>query len=245
MADTEITSVVNTPSNQIANLTLANSWDLAQTFDSGIVTNTVTTTPSGTDLSIVTGADKTISLGTVVWDDMRVTSGSFDRPGVSDPAMVSYDVNGGGVVTYLWEFKKGDVASFTVQLPHKYKTGTDIYAHVHWTPGGRGSTEGTATVGWKIQYSWANIEGAFGTMATLDLSDACQSTNHQHLMTPAVVISGTNKDISSMLLCNVLRTDTGTDDTWASTTTGQLPMLLEIDFHYQIDTIGSRQQSSK
>jgi len=125
-------------------------------------------------------------------------------------------------------------------LPHGYKNGTDISVHIHWTPGARGNEENGATVGWKVDYSWANIDGSFGTMATADLSDACDGTDHKHQMTPAVAITGTGKTISSMLLCNIKRTDTGTDDTWATNTSGNRPLLLEIDFHYQIDTMGSR-----
>jgi hypothetical protein len=82
-------------------------------------------------------------------------------------------------------------------------------------------------------------------MATADLSDACDGTDHKHQMTPAVTITGTSKNISSMLICNVKRTDTGADDTWAGTGSGDLPMILEIDFHYQIDTLGSRQIGTK
>ena len=47
------------------------------------------------------------------------------------------------------------------------------------------------------------------------------------------------------LVCNIRRSDTGADDTWVSTTTGQLPLLLEVDFHFEIDTVGSRTQSTK
>jgi hypothetical protein len=182
-----------------------------------------------------------------VWDDMRVVPGSFDRPGTSDPTIVAYDVNAGGISTYLWQFAVNNIASFTIQLPHAYKVGTDIYAHIHWTPGPRGVAENGKTVGWKIDYSWANIDGSFPTMQSLDLSNACDGTNHKHQMTPEVVIDGHTaaKGISSMLICNIKRTDTGADDTWAGTISGQLPMLLEIDFHYQIDTVGSRQQSAK
>jgi hypothetical protein len=82
-------------------------------------------------------------------------------------------------------------------------------------------------------------------MATADLSDATDNANHKHQMTPEVTITGTDKNISSMLLCNIKRTDTGTDDTWVGTASGALPMLLEIDFHYQIDTMGSRQIGAK
>lgn len=202
---------------------------------------------AASDLNIDCGTDKTIVLTETVWDDLRVTPGSFDRPGIADPAIIAYDVNGGGVSTYLWEFKKNDIASFTVQMPHGYKQGTDIYVHIHWTPGPRGNEENGATVGWKVDYSWANINGTFPTMATADLSDACDGTDHKHQMTPEVAIDGhtASKNVSSMLICNIKRTDTGTDDTWAGTLSGQLPMLLEIDFHYEIDTIGSRQASAK
>jgi len=182
-----------------------------------------------------------------VWDDIRITPGSFDRPSVEDPTIVVYDVNGGGVSTYLWQFQKDAIASFTVQLPHGYKVGTDIKAHLHWTPGPRGAAESGNKVGWKIEYSWANIDANFGTMASLDLSDTCDGTNHKHQMTPEVTIDGhtVSKSISSMLICNVKRTDTGTDDTWAGTASGQLPMLLEIDFHYEIDTVGSSTSNTK
>ena len=179
-----------------------------------------------------------------VWDDMRILPGSFDRPGVADPAIVPYAPGGGGN-TYLWEFAKNDIASFTIQLPHSYKQGTDIGVHIHWTPGTRGNEESGTTVGWKVDCSWANINGTFGALSTSDLSDTTVGTDHTHQMTPEVNITGTGKNISSMLLCNVKRTDTGTDDTWASINSGQLPLLMEIDFHYEIDTVGSRTESSK
>jgi hypothetical protein len=47
------------------------------------------------------------------------------------------------------------------------------------------------------------------------------------------------------LLEMIKRTDTGADDTWVGTISGDRPMLLEVDFHYQIDTVGSRQTGIK
>jgi hypothetical protein len=180
-----------------------------------------------------------------VWDDIRINPGSTDRPGTADPALVTYTPGGSGTATYLWEFQKDDFFTFTVQLPHSYDPGEDIYIHAHWTPGTRGNEENGATVGWKLDYSWASINGTFGTMATVNLSDACDGTDHKHQMTTDGQITGTGQGISSMLLCNFKRTDTGTDDTWAGTATGSLPLLLEIDFHYPMDTVGSRDRASK
>lgn len=231
-------------SSDAKRLKLGAGQDMAIGYDGtdGVIDSSLV---GASDIAITCGANKTIELQNVVYDDIRINPGSFDRPGVSDPALVAYDVNGGGVNTYLYEFDKNDIASFTVQIPHSYKEGQDVKVHIHWTPGANGATESGNTVGWKIDYSWANIDGNFGTMATLDLSDACDGTNHKHQMTPDITITGTSKAVSSMLVCNVKRTDTGTDDTWAGTAAGALPMLLEIDIHFPIDTIGSRDWGTK
>jgi hypothetical protein len=180
-----------------------------------------------------------------VWDDIRITPGALDRPGGTDATWKNYTISGSGIGTAGLEFEINDWSSFTIQIPHGYKEGSDIYVHIHWTPGSRGNEENGNTVGWKIDYSWANRDAVFPTMSTADLSDACDGVDYAHQMTPDVQISGSGKTVSSMLLCNVKRTDTGTDDTWASSSSGALPFLIEIDFHYEIDTVGSRARTTK
>lgn len=186
-----------------------------------------------------------IELTDSVWDDMRVVPGSFDRPGASDPTIQQIQPGGGGTATWLYRFEKNNIAAFTVQIPHGWKVGSDIYAHIHWTPGARGVAENGAAVGWKVDYTWADIGGNFGQMNTLDLSDACDGVDWKHQMTPEKAISGSGKNtVSSMLICNIKRTDTGDDDTWVGTGTDS-PFLLEIDFHFEIDTMGSREIRTK
>lgn len=196
------------------------------------------------DLLLDCGNGKTLELEHPVYDDMRITPSSFDRPGVSDPTIVKVQPGGSGD-TYLYEFADGNAASFVVQLPHTYKVGEDIKVHVHWTPGDHGEAEDGNTVGWKIDYTWANINGAFGEMTTADCSDACNGVDWEHNMSPEVTITGTGKSISSMLICNIRRTDTGSDDTWNGTVSGERPLILEVDFHYPVNTLGSRTWSTK
>jgi len=212
---------------------------------------TLASTPSFAGFAKIGGAANYMTVeadGTVVfigdattWEDVRITPGSFDRPGGSDPNYYAYDVNGSGIAIELTEWAKNDYGTFTVQIPHSYKQGSDIYVHAHWTPGANGVGENGNYVGWKIIYSWANIDGTFGNPLTVDLSDICDGTNHKHQMTPDISITGTSKTISSMLICKFVRTDTGGDDTWAGTGAGNLPLLLEVDFHFEQDTVGSRQ----
>ena len=176
------------------------------------------------------------------WDDLRIVPSAFDFAGVGDPSLENWQPGGSGATFKVWVFQSGEEAFFTIQLPHGYAQGEDIYCHVHWTPHSRGVAENGRTVAWKLDYSWANINGVFGASANIDMTDTCDGVDHKHLMTPDIIISGVDKHISSMLVCRIYR-DAG--DTWAGTTAAQSPAILEIDFHVPMDTQGSETHSLK
>ncbi|HDY68452.1 MAG TPA: hypothetical protein ENH85_11750 [Candidatus Scalindua sp.] len=179
----------------------------------------------------------------VVWEDLRIVPGAFEFAGASDPTLQNWQPGGSGTTFKIYKFKENDEVFFTCQLPHTYKEGTDILAHLHWTPADRGNEEGTAVVAWKLDYSWANRDAVFAASATVDLSDACQSTDDDHLKTPTVAITGSGKEISSMIVCRLWRDSAG--DTWTGTTDAQSPAILEFDFHFEVDTVGSRTELIK
>ena len=189
-----------------------------------------------------TEADGTVvfSGSATVWDDLRIIPSGMDRPGTADPTLKVIRTN-----IYGWEFEKNDEAYFTAQMPHGYKVGSNFYVHVHWTPGANGVTENAKTVGWKVDVSAASINGVIGAPQTYDLSGTCDGVDYKHKMSSDVEISGSGVGISSIIQGRVYRTDTGADDTWTGTATGELPFLLELDFHYELDTAGSRAPTSK
>lgn len=176
------------------------------------------------------------------WDDLRIVPGGFSFPGVSDPTLSPWQPGLSGAIFQVYRFQTGDEAFFTCQLPHSYKQGTDLKAHVHWTPDDRGTSENGNTVAWKVDYSWANINGVFAPSSTADMTDTCNGVNDSHEVSPSATITGTSNNISSMLICRVYR-DTG--DTWVGTTIIQSPVLLEFDLHFQIDDRGSQNETSK
>lgn len=177
-----------------------------------------------------------------VWEDLRIVPSAFDFAGSADPNLVSWQPGGSGTTFKAWEFAPSDEAFFTMQLPHAWKEGTDLKCHIHWTPQKRGNEENGKTVAWKLNYSWANRDAAFVASAVIDMTDACSGTDHLHEMSVEATITGAGKTISSMMICRIFR-DAG--DTWATNTTGNLPLLLEVDFHYQIDVAGSVSSTSK
>ena len=174
-----------------------------------------------------------------VWDDMRILPSEFSRPGQTDPTIQTWTVDKIGYS--IWCFNPDQLGYFSVQVPHSYKEGSDIYVHAHWTPKENGATEDGHTVAWGVWLTWANIDAIFDTSVNVDLTDTCDGVNDKHLMTPDILIDGTGKTVSSMITGLFYR-DTG--DSWSGTGADG-PGLLELDFHFEIDTIGSRERLSK
>jgi len=204
-----------------------------------------TNTSAPLDLTIDCGTDKTIVLADTVWDDVKVTPGAFQFSGSGDPTLINWQPGGAGATFKIYAFSKNDNVFAVVQMPHKYKEGTDLEFHIHWTPHNRGIAESGNAVGWKVDYSISNINGTFPASSTADLSDLTTGTDDKHEITSSVVVSGTGLTISHVIMLRIYRSDTGADDTWSGVTAAQSPALLEMDIHFEIDTMGSRQNIVK
>ena len=171
------------------------------------------------------------------WEDMRMVPGAFQFAGVSDPTIVSWQPAGAGGTFKVYAFQTGDEGFFTIQIPHRYMYGTDMYIHLHWTPNDRGAAEAGKTVAWKVDYSLAMVGEAFPSSTTVDLTDTCDGIDNLHQRTVEILISGAGiTDMSAMFVCRVYR-DAG--DTWAGVVAAQSPLLLEVDIHFQSDAPGS------
>ena len=192
-------------------------------------------------VDIDASGEMTFNGDATVWDDFRILPSNFDRPGITDPSIQDWQPGGSGMTFKVWCFNQLQMGYFTVQIPHSYKQGSNILVHTHWTPHARGVAENGKTVAWKLDYSWANIDGTFGASANADMTDTCDGVDHKHLMTPEATILGANKTISSMLVCRIYRDNT---DDWVGTGANG-PALLELDFHFEIDTVGSKTHSAK
>lgn len=191
-------------------------------------------------------ADGTIAFygDATVWDDMRVPMTSSKAGGAKDPGFAAVLTDGAGSQgVYAWHFDKSieEELFFAVQLPHAWK-GTAIDAHCHWLP----TATGAGAVCWALEYTWAGIGDVFGNTTiiygnTTSAGDATK-TALKHYLTSIGEIAPTATGVSSMLLCRVYRDATGglaTDDYNADA------VLLEVDFHIEIDTLGSREEYTK
>jgi hypothetical protein len=176
-----------------------------------------------------------------VWDDLRV---SMDKGSSSASLGYSPGESSGGQIWYFRDAKGLETLSFQVQLPHTYKEGTNIYPHLHWTP----LTSRSGNVEWNLDYTWVNFDettpSAFPSTTTTTVVATGPFTARTHLITPLTVnndgLDGTGKKVSSILICRLWRNSANSADTY-----GDDAGLLSFDFHYQINSVGSKSQFIK
>jgi hypothetical protein len=197
-------------------------------------TTTTTTLTAANDMTLDTGASKTVVLGQPPWDDLQVNMSTAKAPASSSPTWTSY------LSSEVPAFSKTatNVLYFSAQLPHAYKEGTDLDFHIHiaYPDNGAGNSI------WYFTYSWANIDAAFPAASNSgNKTVASPTTANLHdmevLITP---ISGAGKTVSSVLLCSISRLGGDGSDSYDN-----VIYLVSCDFHYQKDTIGSRSRLTK
>ena len=164
------------------------------------------------------------------WDDLRVPLTNTQL----NPALTEPDFEDNGTGLFAWGFDAdGDsteVLNFIAQLPHSYKEGTDIDAHLHWQP----ETTNTGDVAWKLNYAFASIDSSFSTVDSCWVVQAGAGVVLGHQLVDLGDIDGTNIKISAVIMGNISRVGDHTLDDFTGIAYG-----LELDFHFEIDAPGS------
>lgn len=167
------------------------------------------------------------------FEDLRTPVSSLQKKGVSpdDIAILS------NLMVPGFDASRTEEVYFMVQLPHSYKEGSTIYPHIHWIKIGSGSGD---SVVWKLDYTWANANSVFPSTTTLSSTAMVSGTVNTHQITSFTGITGTGQKISSMLICRLYREGGNTSDSYSGDAG-----LLEVDFHFEVNTLGSNQEYIK
>jgi hypothetical protein len=181
-----------------------------------------------------------------VWDDLRFPSTVFAKAGSSDPGFAvfkTYVSGSHGVYLYWFDASAEEELYMVAQMPHDWKIGSVIKPHVHWVP----AANGTGSVSWGLEYTWASLNQAYGTTniiygntTTAGFSNVSGSISY---LTPLPAITGTNQLLSSMIALRLFRNATsmaGSGDTYPNDAG-----LLEFDIHYEKDSLGSNEEFTK
>ena len=168
------------------------------------------------------------------WDDIRVASTAVKIGSLKPPRFAQ-------TVGNCWEyiFDNGVLQQvfFTCQLPHAYVEGSDLRPHIHWYTDA-GHTAGD--VYWGLEYFWMNVDDAIPGSTTTIYTAATTSATWVHEAHSFPTISGTGKNVSSMLVCRLFRDGANVLDTNTADA-----VFLEFDFHYQKNSLGSDEEFTK
>ena len=171
-----------------------------------------------------------------VFDDLRVPISSAKLLGNSDP---DWETFVGGTYALAFADNVDQEVFFSCQIPHGWKLGSNLNPHIHWSPDGTD----TGSVTWKLEYAISDISGTFTSSTTMSATDAGDGVDrkHQYVDLGDIDMSAyTETNDVSIMLINRLWRDVDDGDDFSGDA-----FLLEIDFHYEIDTIGSRSEASK
>jgi hypothetical protein len=171
------------------------------------------------------------------WEDQRVAVNNVKVPATKAPSWVVYKAS--LVLAFADQVLEANEERvyFSIQLPHAYKENTNLRPHIHWV--GEDNTAGDVV--WKLTYSWANMYGVFPTETAIIIANSNSLTANYHNYAALPEIVGTGKEISSMLLCSLIRNSSNSADTY----TGKDAYLLEFDIHFLANTPGSKEELSK
>lgn len=179
------------------------------------------------------------------YEDLRVPMSSTRKGAAEDPLYNKFRDDGSGSVgVYGSWFRTNQTEDlfFEVQMPHGWKEGSTIYPHIHWSPK---TDTGGNIVRWGLEFIWVNVGETFVNTTVIYAEDPIapigpSPTAYQHVISEFSEISGTGQTLSSMLVCRVFRDGTHGNDTYNNDA-----LMLQFDFHYEIDADGSREEYSK
>lgn len=168
------------------------------------------------------------------WDDLRFPAQSIKQGATNPPGWVK--LTGLGEV-YCLGFDKttSEDVYFVVQLPHHWKEGTELRPHIHWTS----QSGSSGNVAWVLEYTIASTNETFPSTTT-DSMVVPNPAQYVHTVDAWSPIFMSGKRVSSVLLCRVYRDTSNVLDTL-----NEDALLLEIDFHYQVDSFGSSREYYK
>jgi hypothetical protein len=159
------------------------------------------------------------------WDDTQ-SSVQIVPSGATAPSLLA--IRGGNV--FLNQYDGNDVFYSTIQLPHMLLPDPVLNFHVHFMfPM---STAASNTAGFRMDYTWANVNGTFGAEAnTGTITHTCAGQEQYiHQVKALASLTLTGALASAIVAFRIIKLDG---------TAGIDPAILAVDAHYQKGDFGT------
>jgi hypothetical protein len=189
------------------------------------------------DFVIDCGTAKTLVLEVPVYQDANIGSLVLQTGGTLPGIVEIVDSTLTGTGVYTRGFAIGEQGSGSIEIPHDYKEGTDMIFHIHYV--GQDAPAGaTDNIKWELTYTITR-DGVTTPAATVDSAQDTISTRTMWKRTDVETIAGAGLKIGDQVNFTLKRIAASSDDY-----AGEL-LIGTLGFHYQTDTIGSRQIGTK
>ena len=168
-----------------------------------------------------------------VWKDVMFPMAPPKTTGAGNPTLVTYNGNLRG-----YSFAVGDAHDFDPQeMEHDSKVGSTATFHVHWLSRSNDGTD--RAVKWELEYDIEPGTGAVPVTVTASVEVPIPAGS--------AVNTVQRTDVSTFTITAIARLVGARINRVASTGTAPSvdPVLRALHFHYEIDTVGSRQITSK
>lgn len=169
----------------------------------------------------------------VTWDDINVGGVALRTGAANQPTLVNFNTT--TILVYEFSPSQANELHGNVELLHDYKEGTNITPHIHWYP----TNTNTGNVVWGLEYT---IQGSTGTIVsgTGSVIVTASGTSWLQHRDDILEITGTNLKIGDQIHFRLFRDGANISDTY-----NDGAAIATFGFHYQIDTLGSRQITTK
>jgi hypothetical protein len=172
------------------------------------------------------------------WGRVHMSALEGRLRGVADPTLVQVQTDGAGSIgVYSMGFSNTAQQElfFAAQLPHSFAQGADLKPMLHWAP----SDAGGGRVIWGIEYSWANMAGAFPLTKTLEVTSTAVGSL-AHISVQLGVMTASGFAIASGMLMRVYRKAADVNDDYSATA-----IMLGVALNIEHDTRGSYAENNK
>ena len=218
--------------------------DAHLTYD-GTYMRLVTDDVAASDFVLDCGTQKTLVLAEVVYKDANVGALMLGKPASGAPGTDNWKNSAGAdLAAETIAFAPTESVSGVIEVPHDYKEGTNLTFHVHWQ-GIDAPAGGTDNVQFQLKYSIMR-DGQLVSAETTIVIERAFTTQYQEVRSdfPAINgstagIGGAGVKIGDQFVFQLARIAASSDEY------GGEALVATVGFHYQVDTIGSRQIATK
>lgn len=149
------------------------------------------------------------------------------REGVGNPAELA--AFRGNTIAYQFLATATTETFVNWDVPLNWKTGTNLYAALHWSPG---NSTNTGNVRWGLEFTSAAVNGVFGATTTFYVLGSADGTAYKHIQSVSDPYPGAA--VNQRFLIRLFRDGADVADTFPDPA-----YLVGIDFYYQVDKFGT------